>query len=169
MKDTALHEWYELYPERFNNKTNGVTQRRWLALANPELAALLHDAVGDGWLTDLSQLKRLEPCADDPAFLARFMDVKREKKRQLAAYVEKHEGVRLRADFLLDVQVKRLHEYKRQLLNAFSILDTYYGLKEGRISRADFAPTVYLFGAKPRRAMCGPRASSSISTSWRNW
>ena len=148
LKDTALHEWYELYPERFNNKTNGVTQRRWLALANPELAALLHDAVGDGWLTDLSQLKRLEPCADDPAFLARFMDVKREKKRQLAAYVEKHEGVRLRADFLLDVQVKRLHEYKRQLLNAFSILDTYYGLKEGRISRADFAPTVYLFGAK---------------------
>lgn len=79
LKDTALHEWYELYPERFNNKTNGVTQRRWLALANPELAALLHDAVGDGWLTDLSQLKRLEPCADDPAFLARFMDVKREK------------------------------------------------------------------------------------------
>ncbi len=148
LKDTALHEWYELYPERFNNKTNGVTQRRWLALANPELAALLHDAVGDGWLTDLSQLKRLEPCADDPAFLARFMDVKREKKRQLAAYVEKHEGVRLHADFLLDVQVKRLHEYKRQLLNAFSILDTYYGLKEGRISRADFAPTVYLFGAK---------------------
>lgn len=95
------------------------------------------------------------------------MDVKREKNGLRRMW--KARGRAAHADFLLDVQVKRLHEYKRQLLNAFSILDTYYGLKEGRISRADFAPTVYLFGAKPRRAMCGPRASSSISTSWRNW
>ena len=90
LKDTALHEWYELYPERFNNKTNGVTQRRWLALANPELAALLHDAVGDGWLTDLSQLKRLEPARTTLRFWRVSWTSSGRQKTAARAYVEKH-------------------------------------------------------------------------------
>ena len=146
IKHDALPEWYRLYPERFNNKTNGVTQRRWLGLCNPELAAFASDRVGKGWLTDLTQLKGLEKYANDVNSLRQFRAIKQEKKNQLAAYVWKHEGFGLHTDFLFDVQIKRLHEYKRQLLNAFSILDIYFGLKEGSIR--DFQPTVFLFGAK---------------------
>ncbi|MDD3429165.1 MAG: glycogen/starch/alpha-glucan phosphorylase [Oscillospiraceae bacterium] len=146
LKESALHEWYKLYPQRFNNKTNGITQRRWLGLANRELSALITEKIGDKWYTDLEQLKKLEAYTNDEAFLERYCAVKQEKKKQLCAYVEKHEGVKLHEDFLFDIQVKRLHEYKRQLLNAFGILDTYYGIKEGRIT--NFTPTVYLFGAK---------------------
>lgn len=146
LKNTALHEWYELWPERFNNKTNGITQRRWLALANPELAAFITEKVGDGWLTDLSRLKGLEAYRDDPAALNTFAAIKQEKKKQLAAYVQKAEGVALDPSFLFDIQVKRLHEYKRQMLNALSILDIYFGIKDGRIR--DFYPTAFIFGAK---------------------
>ncbi len=146
LKRDALPEWYALYPERFNNKTNGITQRRWLALANPELAALVTEAVGPEWITDLERLKGLEAYRGDAGFLDRFAAVKMEKKAQLAAFVERQEGIRVDPAFLFDVQVKRLHEYKRQLLNALSILDTYYGLKDGRIT--GFTPTLYLFGAK---------------------
>ncbi|WP_283124045.1 glycogen/starch/alpha-glucan phosphorylase [Angelakisella massiliensis] len=146
LKERALKEWYALWPERFSNKTNGITQRRWLALCNPELSALITDEIGDGWLTDLDQLEQLVPVLEDGAVVARFQQVKEEKKRQLRDYVAKREGFELREDFLFDVQIKRLHEYKRQLLNAFSILDTYWGLKEGRIT--GFQPTAYLFGAK---------------------
>lgn len=146
LKKTALHEWYALWPERFNNKTNGITQRRWLALANPELASFLTGKVGDGWLTDLSKLKGIEGCKDDSAALNAFAAIKQEKKKQLADYVKRYEGVALDPSFLFDIQVKRLHEYKRQLLNALSILDIYFGIKNGRLT--DFYPTVFLFGAK---------------------
>ncbi|MBQ9860625.1 MAG: glycogen/starch/alpha-glucan family phosphorylase, partial [Clostridia bacterium] len=146
LKTTALPEWYRLYPERFNNKTNGITQRRWLALANRELSGLITETIGKRWITDLSQLKQLEPYADDPSFLQMLHTVKSLKKQQLAEYVEAHSGLHLKSDFLLDVQAKRLHEYKRQLLNAFSILDTYFRIKDGRIT--DFSPTAYLFAAK---------------------
>lgn len=146
LKTSVLAHWYRLFPERFSNKTNGVTQRRWLALANPGLSSLITDTIGDGWITDLEQLSRLEPYARDGAFMERFREIKRENKRRLADYIVQKEGLSLRADFLLDVQVKRLHEYKRQLLNALSILDTYYRLKEGAL--ADFMPTAYLFGGK---------------------
>ena len=146
IKETALPEWYALFPERFNNKTNGITQRRWLALANAELAELITDAVGSGWLTNLTRLKKLESKLDDVAFLDSFRHVKQLKKQQLKEYIQKKEGFTIREDFLLDVQVKRLHEYKRQLLNAFSILDIYFGIRDGRLN--NFTPTVFLFGAK---------------------
>ena len=146
LKETALREWYAVWPERFNNKTNGITQRRWLALCNPELSGFITERIGDGWVTELDELKKLAPYADDERARERFLAIKREKKCQLAAYVKAREGVELNPDFLFDIQVKRLHEYKRQLLNAFSILDIYFALKDGRLT--DFYPTVFLFGAK---------------------
>lgn len=146
LKQDALHEWYELYPERFNNKTNGITQRRWLALCNPELSEFITAKIGKGWKTDLDELKRMAPYADHSDVLKQFARIKREKKEQLAAYILEKEGVSVDPQFIFDVQIKRLHEYKRQLLNAFSILDIYFGIKEGRIK--EFFPTLFLFGAK---------------------
>ncbi|MBP3435908.1 MAG: glycogen/starch/alpha-glucan phosphorylase [Clostridia bacterium] len=146
LKTSALPEWYALYPERFQNKTNGITQRRFLALANPELAQLITDTIGNRWLTELDALTALEPYGDDPAFLNKLLDIRGRNKQRLAAYIREREGVELRQDFLLDVQIKRLHEYKRQLLNAFAVLDTYFALKDGTIT--EFMPTAYLFGAK---------------------
>ena len=146
LKNDALKEWYALYPERFNNKTNGITQRRWLALANMELSGFITDKIGNAWITNLDNLKKLEKFKDDAAVIKQFGDIKRLKKRQLADYIMEHEGVKLDPDFIFDIQVKRLHEYKRQLLNAFSILDIYFGLKDGRIK--EFNPTVFIFGAK---------------------
>lgn len=146
LKNDALHEWYQLYPNRFNNKTNGITQRRWLALANMELAGFITDKIGSSWTTDLDLLKKLENFADDQAVIKQFDDIKQIKKRQLADYIHKHEDVKINPDFIFDIQIKRLHEYKRQLLNAFSILYIYYGLKDGSIT--EFNPTVFIFGAK---------------------
>jgi starch phosphorylase len=146
LKNDALHEWYQLYPNRFNNKTNGITQRRWLALANMELAGFITDKIGSSWTTDLDLLKKLENFADDQAVIKQFDEIKQIKKRQLADYIHKHEGVKINPDFIFDIQIKRLHEYKRQLLNAFSILYIYYGLKDGSIT--EFNPTVFIFGAK---------------------
>ena len=146
LKKDALPEWAALYPERFNNKTNGITQRRWLALCNRELAAFATDRVGSGWLTDLTQLKGLERYANDVQSLRQLQAIKQEKKNQLADYVYRHDRFGLHTSFLFDIQVKRLHEYKRQLLNAFSILDIYFSLKEGKLT--DFRPTAFLFGAK---------------------
>lgn len=146
LKNDALHEWYEIYPERFNNKTNGITQRRWLALANMELSGFITDKIGNSWITDLDKLKDLEKFKDDKTVIKQFGDIKNIKKRQLADYIKKQEGIEVNPEFIFDIQVKRLHEYKRQLLNAFSILDIYYGLKEGRIT--DFNPTAFIFGAK---------------------
>ena len=146
LKQDALKEWYKLYPERFNNKTNGITQRRWLALANMELSGFITDKIGSSWITNLDRLKELEKYADDKNVIRQFTDIKRIKKRQLAEYIHKREGIRVDPEFIFDIQVKRLHEYKRQLLNAFSILDIYYGIKEGRIR--EFHPTVFIFGAK---------------------
>jgi starch phosphorylase len=146
LKNDALHEWYELYPERFNNKTNGITQRRWLALANMELSGFITDKIGNSWVTDLDKLKGLEKFSNNTAVLKEFGDIKRIKKRQLAEYIYKQEGITVDPDFIFDIQVKRLHEYKRQLLNAFSILDIYFGIKDGRIK--EFHPTAFIFGAK---------------------
>ena len=146
LKNDALKEWYAVYPERFNNKTNGITQRRWLALCNPELSGFINDKIGSGWVTDLSKLKKLEAFADDKATLERFDEIKKLKKQQLAEFVLAKEGVELNTNAIFDIQIKRLHEYKRQLLNALSILDIYYGLKDGRIK--EFYPTTFIFGAK---------------------
>ncbi len=146
LKKTALREWYEIYPKRFNNKTNGITQRRWLALSNMELSGFITDKIGSAWVTDLDRLKNLEKYKDDPNVMNQFANIKHIKKQQLADYIKKHDGIILNPDFIFDVQVKRLHEYKRQLLNAFSILDIYFGLKDGRIQ--NFNPTAFIFGAK---------------------
>lgn len=146
LKDSVLKEWYGLYPERFQNKTNGITQRRWLRLCNPELSDFITRRIGDGWISDLDQLKKLEPYAKNPADLKEFSEIKLMKKRQLCQYVASHDNFNLFPEFIFDVQIKRLHEYKRQLLNALSILDIYFGIKDGRIK--DFYPTAFLFGAK---------------------
>ena len=146
LKDDVFKEWYALYPERFNNKTNGITQRRWLGLCNPELTALLFDALGHSeFLTDLYALEGLKPLIDDD-LAERFIEVKAEKKRQLAQLILEREGVEIPPHFVFDVQVKRLHEYKRQLMNALSILDIYWGLKDGTLK--NFPATAFIFGAK---------------------
>lgn len=147
LKKDALKEWYELYPDRFQNKTNGITQRRWLGLCNPELTALIAEKLGNkDFLVDLSKLKGLVPLADDNNTLEQFRAVKRKRKEELCSYIKKMEGVTLDPSWLFDIQVKRLHEYKRQLLNAFGILDIYYQIKDKKLN--DFAPTVFIFGAK---------------------
>ena len=147
LKADTLRNWYEIWPEKFNNKTNGVTPRRWLHHCNPKLSALLTEMLGDdGWARDLDRLKELEPFGGDPAVLRRLMAVKRENKEALAEYILQTEGIRVRSDAVFDVQIKRLHEYKRQLMNALYILDLYFRIKDD--PNGDFVPRVMIFGAK---------------------
>ena len=147
LKNDALKERYELYPERFQNKTNGITQRRWLALCNPELSAMITKLLGNAdWVKDLDELKKLEKFADDESVLNEFMAVKEAKKHQLADFIKAHDGKEIDPDWIFDIQIKRLHEYKRQFLNALGILYIYFGIKDGSIK--DFTPTVFIFGAK---------------------
>ena len=145
LKNDLFKDWYRYYPERFQNKTNGITPRRWLGLCNPELCGLIESKVGTGFLTDLDKLEGLKNGLDEMT-VKQFNAIKLEKKRQLCAVIEEHEGVKLDPSFMFDVQVKRLHEYKRQLMNALSIMDLYFGIKDGTIS--DFTPTAFIFGAK---------------------
>ena len=146
LKDDVLKEWYQVYPERFQNKTNGITQRRWLGLCNPELAALITEKVGsDNWLIDLSLLSKLNDCIDAKT-ITKFNTIKKKKKVQLAEYIKKMDGVEINPDSIYDIQVKRLHEYKRQLLNAFSIMTIYFRIKEGKLP--NWTPTTFIFGAK---------------------
>ena len=147
LKDTVLADWFSLAPDKFRNETNGITQRRWLALCNRELSALITELLGsDEWMTDLDKLKELVKYADDDEILQRFIDIKQAKKTQLADFIKAHDGIDIDDSHIFDIQIKRLHEYKRQLLNAFSILWIYYGIKDGSIT--DFAPTTFIFGAK---------------------
>ena len=145
LKEDLFKDWYNVFPERFQNKTNGVTPRRWIGLCNPELTQMIRYRVGGDFLKDLDRISRLKDQIDDD-LVKQFNCIKRKKKEQLCAVVEKHEGIKLNPDFIFDVQVKRLHEYKRQLLNILSIVDIYFQLKENKLP--DFHPTVYLFGAK---------------------
>ena len=145
LKEDLFKDWYNVFPERFQNKTNGVTPRRWIGLCNPELTQMIRYRVGGDFLKDLDRISRLKDQIDDD-LVKQFNCIKRKKKEQLCAVVEKHEGIKLNPDFVFDVQVKRLHEYKRQLLNILSIVDIYFQLKDGKLP--DFHPTVYLFGAK---------------------
>ena len=147
LKTTVLKDWYAYAPEKFQNKTNGITQRRWLGVCNPELTALLTELSGsDKLLTELDTLSSLSGYADDPAVMERFRTIKQMKKQQLADYIAKTEGVVIDPQSCFDIQIKRLHEYKRQLLNAFSILWIYFGIKDGSIQ--NLPPTTFLFGAK---------------------
>ncbi len=145
LKDDLFRDWYKLYPGRFQNKTNGITPRRWLGLCNPELTALIREQVGEDFLKNLDEIALLKDKIDDN-LVGRFNAIKHEKKKQLCEIIKKEEGVQLNPDFLFDVQVKRLHEYKRQLMNTLSIVDIYFRLKEGRLP--SFQPTAFIFGAK---------------------
>ncbi|MGL4760583.1 MAG: glycogen/starch/alpha-glucan phosphorylase [Sarcina sp.] len=147
LKKDTLKEWYALYSDKFQNKTNGITQRRWLASCNKELTSLLTEQLGDNsFIKNLDKLKGLEGLENNDELLNEYIEIKSEKKRQLIAYIEKHEGIKLSEDFIFDIQIKRLHEYKRQFMNALSILDLYYRIKDGKVK--DFYPTAFIFGAK---------------------
>lgn len=145
IRHDIFRDWYAVYPEKFKNVTNGITPRRWLGLCNPELSSMISDYVGRGFLTDLDQLEKLRGRMS-LGMIYRFNEIKYLKKQQLCEVIKKNEGIELSPDFVFDVQVKRMHEYKRQLLNAFAIMDIYLGIKDGSIK--DFTPTAFIFGAK---------------------
>ena len=145
LKDDCFKDWYAVFPERFQNKTNGVTPRRWMGLCNPELTQMIKYRVGVDFLKDLDAIAKLKPLIDDN-MIHQFNDIKREKKEQLCKIIAEREGIQLNPDFVFDVQVKRLHLYKRQLMNILSIVDIYFRLKDGSLQ--DFQPTAFIFGAK---------------------
>ena len=146
LKSSVLRDFHELWPGRFSNKTNGVTPRRFLALANPGLGALITRAIGEGWVVELDQLRRLEPLADDPAFREAWRAIKRANKQRLADYLRKVAAVDLDPSWLFDIQVKRIHEYKRQHLNALHIATLYRRLKQD--PGLDVPPRAFIFGGK---------------------
>ncbi|AKK11408.1 maltodextrin phosphorylase [Corynebacterium uterequi] len=147
IKADTLNDWYELWPEKFNNKTNGVTPRRWLAMCNPRLATLLTELAGDdSWVTDLDRLAELASYEDDAEVLGRLRDIKRANKEDFAAWIKDRQGIDVDPDSIFDVQIKRLHEYKRQLLNALYILDLYFRIKED--GETDVPKRTFVFGAK---------------------
>jgi len=146
LKRDLFKDFYEMYPERFNNKTNGITQRRWLKMANPGLSNLITETIGDDWVKDLDQLKKLRPLADDPAFRGRWQAVKLAAKEHLAAYILKHHCVAVDINSIFDCQVKRIHEYKRQLLNVLQIIAVYNRLKNG--VSAEIPARTFIFSGK---------------------
>ena len=143
---SVLANWYELYPEKFINITNGVTPRRWLDLSNPDLSAFLDKYAGDGWITDMSMLTALEQHKNDHAVLTEFAEIKMKAKVKLAEEIYKREGVRIDPNSIFDIQVKRIHEYKRQLMNALRILRIYQLLKQGKLP--SFYKTTFIIGGK---------------------
>ena len=146
LKADTFKDWYNLYPDKFENVTNGITPRRWLVLNNPNLTKEICSLIGDKWICNLDELSKVKSYVTDKRFLEKFKIIKQKNKKILSDYIYKHDNILIPTDFMFDVQVKRLHEYKRQLLNAFSILYIYYGIKDGSIK--DFKPTAFIFGAK---------------------
>ncbi len=146
LKRDTFKDWHLWDENKIVNITNGITPRRWFLLNNPKMSAEITARIGTGWETDLTELKKITPYIDDPVFRERFLSIKQENKRRLADYIRAHEGISIPENFLFDIQVKRLHEYKRQLLNAFSVLYIYNELKSGNLP--DFKPTAFIFGAK---------------------
>lgn len=146
LKNQELKDFYQLYPEKFNNKTNGITQRRWLLHANPKLAELVTQKIGDGWITDLSELEKILAFSEDTDFRTSFMQIKRNNKVDLANYIQETKGIEIDPDSIFDIQVKRLHEYKRQLLNVLHIIALYNRLKMN--PGLDMVPRTFIFGAK---------------------
>ena len=145
LKNTELHPFYQIYPEKFNNKTNGITFRRWLLHCNPMLAGYIESLIGDGFKKDASELSKLLAYKDDDAVLTKLMEIKHKNKEALCAYLKDTQGLSISPDTIFDIQVKRLHEYKRQQLNALYIIDKYLEIKTGRIPAA---PVTAIFGAK---------------------
>jgi len=146
LKNSELKPFYDIYPEKFNNKTNGITQRRFLLHANPLLSDWVTSKVGDGWITDLPQIAGIAKYADDPKALKEFMNIKYQNKVRLAKYIKLHNGIDVDPNSIFDVQVKRLHEYKRQLLNILHVMYLYNQLKAN--PNMDFYPRTFIFGAK---------------------
>ena len=145
LKETELHNFYQLYPKKFNNKTNGITFRRWLMSCNPELSALITELIGDGWKKDASELEKLLEYKNSPTVLARLLSIKSEKKKELASYLKKTQNITINPDSIFDIQAKRLHEYKRQQLNILYVIDKYFEIKEGKLPAK---PITVFFGAK---------------------
>ena len=146
LKKQELRDFYEMMPEKFNNKTNGITQRRFLLHGNPLLADWVTDKIGDGWITELSQISKLKVYADDKKAQQEFMNIKYKNKQRLAKYILEHNGIEVNPNSIFDVQVKRLHEYKRQLLNILQVMYLYNQIK--RHPEMDFYPRTFIFGAK---------------------
>jgi starch phosphorylase len=146
LKEDVLSDFNALWPWKFSNKTNGVTPRRWMVLSNPKLSALITDAIGDGWITDLDQLRKLEPFVDDAGFRAKWREVKRANKGELASFAEKRTGMSIDPESLFDVQVKRIHEYKRQHLNILHVIALYNRMKAD--STFNPVPRTFIFGGK---------------------
>ena len=146
LKSDVLRDFYELWPEKFQNKTNGVTPRRWMALSNPRLSSLITQTIGPDWITDLTQLTNLEPLAEDAHFRKQWRDVKRLNKHQFSSFVRESTGIGIDPDALLDVQVKRIHEYKRQHLNILSVINLYLKLKAN--PNVNVVPRTVVFGGK---------------------
>ena len=157
LKNQELKDFYEMMPEKFNNKTNGITQRRFLLHGNPLLAKWVTDKIGDDWITDLSHIDKLSVYADDPKAQHEFMNIKYQNKVRLAAYIKKHNNIDVDPRSIFDVQVKRLHEYKRQLLNILHIMYMYNKLKQN--PGMDYYPHTFIFGAK---ASAGYRRAKAI-------
>lgn len=150
LKQDVFADYYRMHPEKFTNVTNGITHRRWVGEANPGLAALITELIGDGWLKDADKLQDLQKYMGDKQVLKRLADIKHANKEQLAKYILEHNNVTVNPDSIFDVQVKRLHEYKRQLLNALHILDLYFRIKEN--PNLDVQPRTFIFGAKAASA-----------------
>jgi len=146
LRAITVKDLAEMYPERFSNKTNGVTPRRWLLMSNPALSQTITEAIGDGWMTDLSQLKQLKPLADDQALRSAFLEAKREAKSQFADWLKRTTGETVDPDSIFDCQIKRIHEYKRQLLNALRIVVLYNRLREN--PNLDMRPRTFFFSGK---------------------
>ena len=146
LKNQELKNFYDFYPDKFNNKTNGITQRRWLLHANKKLSELITENIGDGWITNLDELNKLIPLADNKEFRDKFIEIKKHNKKELADYILKTNGIEINPDSIYDIQVKRLHEYKRQLLNVFNIINLYFMLKDN--PDMDIVPRTFIFGAK---------------------
>ena len=146
LKNQELKDFYEMMPEKFNNKTNGITQRRFLLHGNPLLADWITEQIGDEWITDLPHLAKLKVYVDDPKFQQEFMNIKYQNKLRLAKYIKEHNGIDVDPRSIFDVQVKRLHEYKRQLLNILHVMYLYNQLKDN--PNMDMVPRTFIFGAK---------------------
>jgi starch phosphorylase len=146
LESLVVKDFYDLAPSKFNNKTNGITPRRWLRKANKGLAGLLNEAIGDGWVKDFSQIKKLEPFADDASFVKRWQQIKAENKQRLAEFVNLKADVEINPHTLFDVQIKRIHEYKRQILNVLHIIHLYNEIKAGRSRNP--VPRTFIFGGK---------------------
>ena len=145
LKETELHHFYQLYPEKFNNKTNGITFRRWLLHCNPLLADQITEWIGDGYKKDAAELKKLEKFASDEQSLQNLLQIKKENKHQLAEYLKRTQGIELNEDSVFDIQIKRLHEYKRQQMNALYVIYKYLEIKSGKLPKT---PITVIFGAK---------------------